>query len=190
MALMVTLVVAMTGCGAHTKSAPPPPAKTHVDDGIHGLAFDLPSGWNRATTSLTPTMTDPREELAVANYPLHYRPGKCAHMASSALEALPRGGAFLTLMERGLDRNSDWSDFPARPAHFGPELGGPSEAAACAPGGHFTDHWFGITDGGRHFHVDVAFGPDATQATQQQAWSILDSLRVDPKVRPDWESSG
>ena len=81
-------------------------------------------------------------------------------------------------------------DFPARPSHFGPELGGPSEASACAPGAHFSDHWFGFSDGGRHFHVLVAFGPQASAEVQRQAWAILDGLRVDPGVAPDWQSSG
>ena len=75
-------------------------------------------------------------------------------------------------------------------AHFGPGLGGPSEASACVPRAHFRDHWFGFTAGGRHFHADVAFGPDARATTRAQAWAILDSLRVDPRARPDWPSSG
>jgi hypothetical protein len=58
------------------------------------------------------------------------------------------------------------------------------------PGAHFSDHWFGFTAGGRHFHAEVAFGPQAGAATRAQAWAILDSLRVDPRTRPDWPSSG
>jgi hypothetical protein len=58
------------------------------------------------------------------------------------------------------------------------------------PGARFTDHWFGFTDGGRHFHVDVAFGPDAPAEVRAEAWGILDSLTVDPRVRPDWQSTG
>jgi hypothetical protein len=45
-------------------------------------------------------------------------------------------------------------------------------------------------DGGRHFHVLVAFGPKAPATVQRQAWQILDSLKSDPRVRPDWRSSG
>jgi hypothetical protein len=58
------------------------------------------------------------------------------------------------------------------------------------PAARFSDHWFGFTDAGRHFHVLVAFGPAASAATQTQAWQILDGLRVDPAVRPDWPSAG
>ena len=111
-------------------------------------------------------------------------------MPGSALEDLGPRDAFVTLLERGLDPSSTWSDFPARPARFGAALGVPSEASQCVPTARFTDHWFGFTDGGRHFHVLVAFGPDAPAEVQRQAWEILDRLRIDPAVRPDWPSSG
>jgi len=155
----------------------------------HGLAGLLPPGWRRATVSLTPSLIDPREVLSVATFPLAYRPTRCAHVAGSALEDLGPRDAFVTLQERGLDPASTWPDFPARPAHFGPDLGGPSEASECVPGARFTDHWFGFTDAGRHFHVLVAFGPDASPEVHQ-AWEILDRVRIDPTVRPDWRSTG
>jgi hypothetical protein len=98
--------------------------------------------------------------------------------------------AFVTLQERGLGVPAGEPDFPARPARFGPALGGPSEASACVPGARFSDHWFGFRDGGRAFHVMVAFGPDASPEVQRQAWAILDSVRVDPGVVPQWQSSG
>jgi hypothetical protein len=101
------------------------------------------------------------------------------------------GDAFVTLQERGLDPHSTWPDFPPRLARFGPQLGGSNaDASECAPGARFTNHWFGFTDGGRHFDVLVAFGPDAPATLQRQAWQILDSLKINPRVRPDWRSSG
>jgi hypothetical protein len=156
----------------------------------HGIAVELPPGWEAAPTSLTPGLTDPREVLAVATFPLQYRPTLCAHVAGSALEDLGPRDAFVTLQERGLDSDSAWQGFPARPRHFGPGLGGASEAGDCVPRARFADHWFGFSDRDRHFHVLVAFGPDATAATRAQAWAVLDSLRIDPTVRPDWPSSG
>ena len=48
---------------------------------------------------------------------------------------------------------------------------------------------FGFTDGGRHFHVLVVFGPEASPQVQDQAWAILDSLKVDAHVQPDWQAS-
>ena len=128
--------------------------------------------------------------LAVATFELRYRRTACAHVAGSALEDLGPGDAFVTLQERGLDPGSTWAGFPHRPARFGPELGGRSEASECVPAARFRDHWFEFTAGGRHFHADVAFGPRASPETRAQAWAILDSLRVDPQVRPDWPASG
>jgi hypothetical protein len=179
--------VALSGCGTQTAATPSPHV---VRDPVHGVTVALPPGWERAAASLTPGLTDPREVLAVATFPLHYRESACGHMPTSALEDLGPHDAFVTLQERGLDPQSTWADFPQRPAHFGPELGGQSEVSGCAPGARFTDHWFGFSDGDRHFHVLVAFGPDASDAVQREAWGVLDSLEIDRGVRPDWRSSG
>jgi hypothetical protein len=187
--LCIVVALAVAGCG-ETAGEPAPRAAPPVEVSQHGLTVALPPGWQAAPESLTPNLADPREELAVATFPLRYRPSECAHVPGSALEDLGPGDAFVTLEERGVDPGSTWADFPARPSHFGPELGGPSEASACAPGAHFTDHWFTFSDAGRHFHVMVAFGPRASEAVQRQAWAILDGLRVDPGVVPDWRSSG
>ncbi len=184
LAVLVCSLAAATACG-EDDAAPAP--LTHR---ARGLAVELPPGWQAATESLTPYLSDPREVLAVATFALRHRETACAHVAGSALEDLGPRDAFVTLQERGLEPGSQWRDFPERPAHFGPELGGPSEASACLPAARFADHWFGFTDAGRHFHVDVAFGPEAPPETRREAWAVLDDLRVDPLVRPDWESAG
>jgi hypothetical protein len=54
----------------------------------------------------------------------------------------------------------------------------------------FREHWFGFEDGGRRFHVRVAFGPRTTAETQDEAWTILDSLRIDRDVGAGWKSAG
>jgi hypothetical protein len=186
--LVLCGALAVAGCGAADKRAAAPPPTERFE--AHGLSVALPPRWRPAPRSLTPALSDPREVLAVATYALRYRRTACAHVAGSALEDLGSDDAFVTLQERGVDRASAWSDFPERPAHFGPGLGGPSEASACVPRAHFRDHWFGFTAGGRHFHADVAFGPRTSAKTRAQAWAILDSLRVDPHTRPHWPSSG
>jgi hypothetical protein len=199
----IAIALAMAGCaetsapqpaqravGQGARQATPPPSVSPVTVRAYGLTAELPLGWQAASESLTPHLTDPREELAVGTYPLRYRPTECAHMPGSALEALGPGDAFVTLEERGLGVPDGAADFPSRPARFGPALGGPSEAGACAPGAQFSDHWFGFSDAGRHFHVLVAFGPQTSAEVQRQAWAILDGLRVDPGVVPDWQSSG
>jgi hypothetical protein len=185
--LTVAFALLAVACGAQSAATPPPPPQK-VDDSAHGLAYELPPGWQRATVSLTPHLVDPREVLSAGTFQLRYRETECAHVAGSALEDMGPTDAFITLQERGLDPGSDWAGFPPRPAHFGPTLGGSSEASACVPSAQFTDHWFTFSDAGRHFHVLVAFGPKAPDAVQREAWGLLDSLRVDPAVRPDWKS--
>ncbi|HEX2086603.1 MAG TPA: hypothetical protein VHF89_13045 [Solirubrobacteraceae bacterium] len=151
-----------------------------------GVTVELPQGWQRAETSLTPNLRDPREALSLATFPLAYRQTACAHVPGSALEDLGPRDAFVTLQERG----DGGSAFPPRPAQFGPELGGEGDSDGCTPRTHFRSHWLGFSDGGRRFHVLVAFGPQAPAGVQEEAWRVLDSLRVDPAVRPDWRDSG
>ena len=147
----------------------------------HGLTATLPAGWQSASRSLTPHLTEPREVLAVGTYPLRYRRTGCAHVAGSALEDLGPADAFVTLQER--PPSTSTRGFPRRPEHFGARLGGASKAAQCVPRARFADHWFTFSDGGRRFHVDVAFGPKASGATRREAWAILDGLRVRPHGR-------
>jgi hypothetical protein len=149
----------------------------------------LPNGWQAARTNLTPHLLDPREEVSVGTFPLSYEPGACAQFPSGTLERLGPQDAFITLQERGLDPQSTWPDFPPRPQKFGPSLGGASEVEQCVSDRRFTDHWFGFTDAGRHFNVLVVFGLKASPEVQSQAWAILDSLKVDPQVQPNWRAS-
>jgi hypothetical protein len=179
--LFLVAVVAAACGGSHSPS---------VRFEAHGVSVELPQGWRHADVSLTPHLRDPREVLAVGTFPLRYRPTACAQVAGSALEDLGPKDALVVLEERGLDPSSSWPDFPPRPKNFGPALGGPSEASACVPRARFSDHFFGFTADGRHFHAEVAFGPKASNATKTEAWTILDGMTVDPKVRPDWRSSG
>jgi hypothetical protein len=192
-ALPLVLLLALAGCGAgaaEERAAVAMQAAYRVVEGERGLAVELPDGWQRAGATLTPRLTDPVEVLAVGTFPLREGGDNCSHMAERALTEIGARDAFVTLLERGYDRGSTWPDFPRRPERFGPRLGGPSEASACVPGSRFTDHWFGFTDAGRHFHVLVAFGPDAPPAVRDQAWAVLDSLRIDPSIQPDWRASG
>jgi hypothetical protein len=191
----IVVVLAIAGC-AETAAAPSQvrqgaaPVAPPVTVRGHGLTAELPQGWQVANESLTPHLIDPREALAVATFPLRYRQTGCAHVPASALDDLGPGDAFVTLQERGLGAADDAQGFPARPARFGPDLGGPSAASRCVPTARFADHWFGFSDGGRAFHVMVAFGRQASAEVQRQAWAILDSLRVDRDVVPDWQYSG
>jgi hypothetical protein len=185
-AVLAALALAASGCGEDAAVS-----ATDSTTTVHGrgLTAELPPNWQRASVSLTPELQDPREVLSVGTFPLRYRAETCAHMPSSALIDLGPRDALVTLQERGTNPGSDWEGFPPRPEHFGPRPRDHSEAIGCAPGKRFTDHWIWFTDGGRHFHVLVAFGTDAPAEVRDQAWAILDSLRIDPGARPDWSST-
>ena len=178
-AAILVLAFAFAGCSDDEEQP-----RTSLAVG-RGVTVELPPGWQRAEESLTPRLTDPREVLSVGTFRLRHRRTGCNHLPSSALEDLGPRDAFVTLQERGAG-----AAFPPRPERFGPELGGPSEASHCVPHARFRDHWFEFSDAGRHFHVEVAFGPEARADVQQEAWGVLDSLRVDGNVMPDWQSAG
>jgi hypothetical protein len=185
-AVVILGALALFGCGGAATTTSTAPPLTQLG---HGLGVRLPAGWQAADTNLTPHLGDPREEMSVGTFPLRYRPSRCSQFPSGTLEGLGPGDAFVTLQERGRDPSWTWPDFPPRPARFGPELGGGSEVEQCVPSVSFADHWFAFTDAGRHFDTLVVFGSDASADVRAQAWSILDSLQVDPRVEPDWHAS-
>lgn len=176
--------------GAAAGDVAPPGWTTYRSDDW-GYAVSFPKRWQRATDSLTPELVDPREILSLGTFPLGYAPRDCEHVPTSALERMSEEDAFLTIQERGVDPGAEWLDFPARPKHFVFEPGRGSEAPFCVRGPvRFVEHWFAFTDGERHFHVEVALGKSAPPELRDEAYRILDTLRFDPDVRPDWRASG
>jgi hypothetical protein len=186
--LLACALPAACGEGAGRTGTADPERETTYS--VHGLTVQLSPGWRPARVRLTPELLDPREVLTVATFPLRYRPTRCAQVPGSALQDLGRNGGLITVQERGVELTGAPPPFPPRPAAFGPQLDRPSEARACLPHARFQDHRFAFADGDRRFHVEVAFGPDASANTKRQAWAILDSLRVDGTVRPDWPATG
>jgi hypothetical protein len=61
---------------------------------------------------------------------------------------------------------------------------------ACGDQEGTSIYWRNFEDAGRHFRLLMAIGRDAPSKTRKEAWDILDSLRLDPEVRPDWPASG
>jgi hypothetical protein len=172
-------ILLLAGCSDDKTST------ARVTQAGHGLGVELPPGWRTTRVSLTPNLgPDPKEVLAAANYPLHYRPHQCAQVPVSALEDLGQRGAFIELQERRKVAGYGGGEFPPRPTHFGPALGSPSEAVDCvSKTTRMSERFFGFTDHGRHFYVEVAFGPAAPKGTRDDAWRVLDSLKVDPAGR-------
>jgi hypothetical protein len=186
-AVSLVLLVGVAACGEAGNAAP---ASGSYQDPRWGYSVDIPPGWERAERSLTPNLTDPVEILVAATYPLERRRLDCGPLALSGFD---EHQVLVMVLERGRDPASTWPDFPPRPTHFHFEPGMGSEFTGCLRTRHgiaLRDHWFRFTDAGRHFHVLVAIGESAPPAAERQAYRILDSLRFDPTVKPDWRSSG
>ena len=130
------------------------------------------------------------EILAVATYPVEHGDEGCGPLA---LRGFGAEEVVVTILERGRNPGSSWPDFPPQPANFTFEPGMSSEFTECVRttrGIPLRDHWFRFTDGGRHFHVLVAIGEAAPPGAERDAYRMLDSLRFDPSVKPDWDSTG
>jgi hypothetical protein len=136
-----------------------------------GISIQVPAGWEAIEGRLTPCV-DPAERLAVASSSLG-RPAQ-----------LPDDGALVVLMERR-DRASvlaELRQMAARPAQFRAP-GRPTPLSCCAavsgPG------WlFPFADAGRTFYAYVFVGERASEETRRRAFSVLESLRVEPRTRP------
>jgi hypothetical protein len=153
-----------------------------------GYSVAVPPGWYRVAQPRSPGSGDPVVILAMATFPLR---------DEDAAYPIPRQGfgadeAFVTILERGLEPGG-WKSFPTRPQQFRfePNRGSvPAEYVRRATGIAFRDHWFNFTDAGRHFHVQVAIGDLVSRSESDEPYRILDTLRFDPEVKPDWPSAG
>ena len=204
-ALTLSAIVAGCGCGddpgppsggepVRARAADPAPVpegwREHVDE-RRGFRVSLPPDWNRAQQSLSPSMGDPVEILLVATFPVEESRGLCR-----SLSAIPPDQALVTLQERGRGAYGG-PTFPPRPASFAPDprLPGTSTWPYCVNGDDqppipMDDYWFGFGDAGRAFHVFVGVGRDASPELRREAFAILDTLRFDPEVKPDWPTAG
>jgi hypothetical protein len=145
-------------------ATPPWPTTTK-----HGVKVTLPSGWFVAQETLTPRLSQPREVLSVATFPLAYAEGRCNHQPDGAAARMTPRDAFITLQERragGL--------FGPRPARFRPALG--SRLYSCLPATEGL--MFEFSDAGRSFHALVYIGREASQRTKAQAFQILDRMEI------------
>lgn len=196
-ALLLALPCPLVACGddpAGSGVEGTVPAAVELAPGIYedarwGYSVLIPPGWHRAQRPIT-ALTDPVETLVVATYRPSSGPEQCGPLVFRGFDA---NEALVMVLERGLDPESVWPDFPPRPAHFAYEAGQTSAFTDClrkTEGIPLKDHWFRFTDAGRHFHVLVAIGGEAPASAEAEAYGLLDSLRFDPSVKPDWPSSG
>lgn len=156
----------------------------------HGFSVEHPPTWRRATTSLTPNLTDPIEILSLGTGDLPPGGQACAQFPVAALEAMRPTDAFITVQERlspqaaGLAPGQPFDEtagFPDRPDQFPPAGSKDTSVVVdCLAAPPVFDHWwFAFNDADRGFYVLVAIGTEATGQTRAEAWAILNSLHVD-----------
>ena len=86
-----------------------------------------------------------------------------------------------------------WREHPDEPRGFRvalPPGWNLAEQSLSPEMGDPVEYWFGFGDAGRAFHVFVGVGKDAPAELRREAFAILDTLRFDPEVKPDWRSAG
>jgi hypothetical protein len=138
-----------------------------------------PSTWHRATTSLTPHLSDPHEILTVGTGRLPPGGPRCAQVPVAALEAVGATGALVTVQERA--RTDADGGFPPRPKQFQLRPTPSLEIPDClAPHARPRLTWIAFRDRGRHFYALVALGRRAASRTRAEATRVLDSLRLLP----------
>lgn len=172
------VVVVMAGCGAGVERRVAASTPGRVRSAEHRFTAQLPAGWQLASQSLTPELTNPVEILSAGTV-RDARPqeGSCAQLPVGALGRVGPRDVFVTVQER-----SGEARLPERPDRF--TLTGKVEydmAPACTPNEKRLDeYWFGFRDAGRGFHVLVAMGRQAPTERREEALALLDSLRFEP----------
>ena len=170
-------------------ATPPADVWTTTVNKSRGFTVSLPPGWRLSAESLTPQLLDPRELLSAATFPLAYRHGACNHMPDGALTTMGPTDGFVSVQERGGSPGA--AGFPPRPPSFGASVEqSDGDIASCL--GHSADtreYWIPFRDAHRRFYALVVLGVRAPQRTRDEAFGILDRLRLDPTVQPDWKSS-
>jgi hypothetical protein len=173
----LVLLVVLAGC-TEERPRPAAPGPSVVRSDEHRFTYELPTGWERASQSLTPNLGNPVEILAAGTVPdMLPNDGYCGHMAVGAIERMEPRDVFVTVLEGFGETPS-----PVRPERFTlPAKQEQSDATECAQGEPPLDvYWFEFHDAGRRFYVLVALGRDAPPDRRKEALALLDSLRFEP----------
>jgi hypothetical protein len=162
----------------------PSPGKNGYVDPVRGFTVEYPKDWQRASESMTPTLSSPVEIFAAGTYPLRPGGSECPQWPVNAIEDLGANDAFVWIAEA-----APGGGFPDRPAHFPGE--GPDqrmEARYCLnnPDKPYRQWWLRFAQGNRNFYAYVAMGADVSGGRAAEAWSILDSFTPagGPSINP------
>jgi hypothetical protein len=148
---------------AATSAAPAEKLRTFSD---HGITLRYPPGWSLVGFSTTVLPA----RLAVASYPLPADAveGDCGGL--TAVEALPRDGALVILIDYG---QAAAAEFAARPARLRLR-DGKYDNYECFG----ASTMFRFRAGGRALQAHLALGHHADSSVSRQALAVLDSIVV------------
>jgi hypothetical protein len=145
----------------------------------HGISFVLPATWH-VTFQRVNAVTDPVTLFTATTYPFRPRATSTGVCSKSLQAAWRADGAYIHLVEEldGASRKRMLRRVPQRPRHF--ELNARGAGGLCTPAdsGELV-----FKQGGRAFYVFYGFGKKASGATRVAAATLLDSLRIAPRVR-------
>lgn len=145
-------------------------------DRQHGLKVTYPSSWHRARRSLTPTLVDPEEVLALGTSSLTPGGRKCAQFPENAVASLGPGDALIWVSERA---GHPRVHLPPRRAHFRLDRPERTELHACVAGrARFSEWPIAFRAAGRQFNAWVAIGKPVPGRRRVQAEHILDSIEL------------
>jgi hypothetical protein len=175
----VAAILVLRSGSAPERSASAPPATrwtTFVTAG--DLRLSLPAGWHLAPRTLTPHLTDPKEQFSAGTFPLVYRKGHCNHQPDGALRRMTSRDAFVTLQERA---GGSSAGFPPRPASFEQRArADDTDFAECLQGRpDLSTFWLPFSDKGHNLYALVVIGRDAPARVQAETFAILDLLRFE-----------
>ena len=148
-----------------------------IEDVRHGYSVTLPAGWHRARRNLTPQLTEPREILSVATYPLRYkRRARCGigGCPTPALNGFRATDILVSIQER----------MHARPASadvaidLEPTPAGPWLGPRSCPRDRVAWYAFeAFAQAGRNLYVLAVVGKRAPARAREELKQLLESLR-------------
>ncbi len=173
--------VVATGCGAGATVVPEAGSGREtprvVEDVRHGYSVTLPAGWHRARRNLTPQLTEPREILSVATYPLRYkRRARCGigGCPTPALNGFRATDILVSIQERMQARPAS-EDVAIDISRHQRVLG--ADPRSC-PGDRVAWYAFeAFAQAGRNLYVLAVVGKRAPARAREELKQLLGSLR-------------
>ena len=176
-------VLTLASCGSDVErpaavTAAAPAGMTRFTDERRGFEVTFPSGWKRADTVLTPTLTAPREILSVGTVdpmPNTVASG-CAQHPVETLERVGPRDVFVTILESANVVSGEMRPGPPQLDAVVPDR---SEAPQCLRSAvPFRTYWMPFQIGGRGFYADAAVGDEVPPQGRAELQAVLDSFDV------------